>query len=62
MSVCSAVSNSVTFGLEPARVLLSMRNFRREYWSRLPFPPPGGFPDPGIKPMLPAMQEDLFYW
>ena len=23
---------------------------RQKYWSRLPFPPPGNFPDPGIKP------------
>ena len=24
---------------------------RQEYWSRLPFPPPGDLPDPGIEPM-----------
>ena len=24
---------------------------RQEYWSGLPFPPPGDLPDPGIKPM-----------
>ena len=23
--------------------------FRQEYWSGLPFPPPGDLPDPGIK-------------
>ena len=23
---------------------------RQEYWSRLPFPPPGDFPNPGIEP------------
>ena len=23
---------------------------RQEYWSGLPFPPPGNLPDPGIKP------------
>ena len=23
---------------------------RQEYWSELPCPPPGGLPDPGIKP------------
>ena len=27
---------------------------RQEYWSRLPFPPPGDLPDPGIKPESPA--------
>ena len=29
---------------------LSMRFFRREYWSGLPFPSPGDLPNPGIKP------------
>ena len=29
---------------------LSMGFFRQEYWSGLPFPPPGDLPDPGIKP------------
>ena len=27
---------------------------RQEYWSRLPFPPPGDLPDPGIEPASPA--------
>ena len=30
--------------------LLSMEFPRQEYWSGLPFPPPGDLPDPGIKP------------
>ena len=30
---------------------LSMGFSRQEYWSGLPFPSPGDFPDPGIKPM-----------
>ena len=29
---------------------LSMGFSRREYWSGLPFPPPGDLPDPGIRP------------
>ena len=28
----------------------SMGFSRQEYWSRLPFPPPGDLPDPGIEP------------
>ena len=35
--------------------------FRLEYWSGLPFPPPGDLPDPGIEPespVSPEMQED----
>ena len=34
---------------------------RQEYWSGLPFPPPGDLSDPGIKPMSPgssALQAD----
>ena len=35
--------------------------FGPEYWSGLPFPPPGDLPDPGIKPtspVSPALQAD----
>ena len=31
---------------------------RQEYWSGLPFPPPGNLPRPGIKPTSPALQAD----
>ena len=31
---------------------------RQEYWSWLPFPSPGDLPDPGIKPLSPALQAD----
>ena len=31
---------------------------RQEYWSGLPFPPPGDLPDPGIEPASPALQVD----
>ena len=37
---------------------LSMGVSRQEYWSGLPFPPPGNFPNPGIKPRSPALQVD----
>ena len=33
---------------------LSMGSSRKEYWSGLPFPPPGDLPDPGIEPMSPV--------
>ena len=29
---------------------------RQEYWSGLPFPPPGALPDPEIQPVSPALQ------
>ena len=31
---------------------------RQEYWSELPFPSPGGLPNPGIEPGYPALQTD----
>ena len=37
---------------------LSMGFSRQEYWSGLPFPSPGGLPNPGIKPGSPALQAD----
>ena len=40
---------------------LSKGFFRQEYWSGLPFPPPGDLPNPGIEPespVSPAMQAD----
>jgi len=33
---------------------------RQEYWSRLPFPPPGDLPVPGIKLMSPALVGGFF--
>ena len=33
---------------------LSVGFFRYEYWSGLPFPPPGDLPDPRIEPESPA--------
>ena len=37
---------------------LSMGFPRQDYWSGLPFPPPGDLPHPGIKPASPALQAD----
>ena len=33
---------------------------RTEYWSGLPFPPPGDLPDPGIKLVSPALAGRFF--
>ena len=35
---------------EAPPALMSMGFSRKKYWSGLPRPPPGDFPDPGIKP------------
>ena len=40
---------------------LSMGFSRQEYWSRLPFPPPGDLPNPGIKPTSPALERWILY-
>ena len=37
---------------------LSIEFSRQEYWSGLPFPPPGGIPDPGIELKSLALQAD----
>ena len=39
---------------------LSMGFPRQEYWSALPFPPPGDLPDPGIKPVSSALPGGFF--
>ena len=38
---------------------------RQEYWTGLPFPTPGGLPDPGMEPVSlasPALQVDSLPW
>ena len=37
---------------------LSMGSSRQEYWSGLPFSPPGDLPDPMIESVSPALQVD----
>ena len=37
---------------------LSMEFSKQEYWSVLPFPPPGDLPDPGIESGSPTLQAD----
>ena len=39
---------------------LSMGFSRQEYWSGLPFPPPGHLPNPGIEPVSPALAGGCF--
>ena len=42
------------------QVTLSMGFCRQEYWSELPFPPPGDLPDPGFEPESPALASRFF--
>ena len=56
--VLSCVQLLVTPWTVALQTPLSMGLFRQEYWSGLSFPPPGDFPNPGIEPVSPALQED----
>ena len=38
---------------------LSVGFSRQDYWSGLPWPPPGDLPEPGIKPVSPASLTSL---
>ena len=52
---CPTLCDPVAFSPQAP---LSMGFSRQEYWSGLPFPSPGDFPDPGIEPRSPALQVD----
>ena len=53
------MSNSfATLWTIACQVPLSIGFPREECWSRLPFPPPGDLPDPGIEPASPALQAE----
>ena len=58
---CSVVSDSFATPWAVARQgPVSMGFPRQEYWSGLPFLSPGGLPDPGIKPLSPALAGGFF--
>ena len=53
---CPTLSNPM--GCIARQAPLSMGLSRQEYWNELPNPPPGDLPNPGIKPVSPALQVD----
>ena len=57
--VCSVMPNSLRPHVAH-QAPLSMKFSRQEYWSGLPFLPPGCLPDPGIEPTSPAMAGRFF--
>ena len=63
-AVCLVMSDSWSPPWTVAcQVPLSIGLPRQEYWSGVPFPPPGGLPVPGIKSVShasPAFQADSF--
>ena len=48
--VCSVVSDFATWWTVAQQAPLSTRFSRQEYWSGVPFPPPGDVPEPRIEP------------
>ena len=54
----SIMSNSATPWTVACQAPLPKGFPRQEEWIGLPFPSPGGFPDPGIEPRPPALQAD----
>ena len=56
----SRVRLVATLGTVARQASLSMGFSRPGYWSGLPFPPPGDFPNPGIEPASPALAGRLF--
>ena len=54
------VSDSATLWTVARQAPLSMGFSRQEYWSGLPFPPPGDLPDPGIEPGSPILADGFF--
>ena len=51
---CSVVSDSCSRRDYSPPGYSVMRFSKQEYWSGLPFPPPGDLPNPGVKPESPA--------
>ena len=63
LSVLSHVQLFATLWSIACQAPLSMEFSREECWSRLPFSPPGGLSDRGIKPMSlapPVMADEFF--
>ena len=58
--VCCHVHLFATPWTEACQASLSMGFSRQEYWSGLPFPPPGGLPNPGMEPASPALTDGFF--
>ena len=54
------MSNSLQPWTVAHQAALSMRFPKQEYWSGLPFPPPGDLPDPGIELVSPALAGGFF--
>ena len=63
LSHFSCVRLFVTLWTVACQAPLSMGFSRQEYWSELPFPPPGDLPDPRIQhePLMPTALAGRFF-
>ena len=59
-SCFSCVAFFATLWTVACQAPLSTGSSRQEYWSGLPFPPPGNHLDPGIKPVSTALAGRFF--
>lgn len=62
MCVCACMRMLSPSHVQPFMTPLSMKVFREEYWSGLPFPPLGDLPDPWIKPTSAASLASLKFY
>ena len=63
MCVLSRIQPFATPWTVTLQAPLSMGFSQQEYWSGLPFPPPGDLPNPGIEPALlvsPTLAGEFF--
>ena len=65
LRVCGCAYSVMSNSLQPHRLqhtrhLCPWDSPGQEYWSGLPFPPPGAFPDSGMEPTSPAWASRFF--
>ena len=58
----SVVSDSAAPWTAAHQAPMSMEFYREEYWSGLPFSPPGDLSDPGIKSTAPSLYGFIHFW
>ena len=57
---CSVLSDAVTPGIMAHQAPLPLEFSKQEYWSGVPFPPPGDLPDSGTDLTSPALVGGFF--
>ena len=57
--LCPTLCGSINYS-PPGDYSLCTESSRQEYWSRMPFLPPGDLPDPEVEPPSPALAGRFF--